>query len=49
MSFSLIGAQVYITLEQFDRAIEDCNQAISLNPAYVKAYMRKAVAQMEQT
>jgi len=39
-----IGAQVYITLEKFDNAIEDCDHAISLNPAFVKAYMRKAVA-----
>ena len=40
---------MFIKIEQFHKAIEDCETAIKLNPNSVKAHMRKAVALMELT
>ena len=37
-------AQAYIKLEQYGSAIEDANEAIKLDPRYIKAYYRKASA-----
>jgi len=45
----LKGAQVYITLHEYNKAIEDCDNAIKLNPTLAKAHMRKAVALMQLT
>ena len=44
----LAGAQVYIHLRDFERAVEDCDRAITLNPNWTKAYLRKAVAHSQQ-
>lgn len=38
-------AQAYIKEEMYGAALEDASQAIVLNPAYTKAYYRRAVAQ----
>jgi len=35
---------VYISLRDFERAVEDCDRAIEINPKWAKAYLRKAVA-----
>ena len=40
---------MFIKIEQFHKAIEDCETAIKINPNWVKAHMRKAVALMELT
>ena len=36
----LTGANVYHKLEQFDKAIADCQQAIEIDPNFTKAYYR---------
>lgn len=43
-----LGAQVYISLRDFERAVEDCDRAIAINPKWVKAYLRKAIAHSQQ-
>jgi len=36
---------MYLFLKsEFTKALDDCNQALQLNPNYVKAYHRKAKA-----
>jgi len=35
---------VYISLKDFDRAVEDCDRAMAINPKWAKAFLRKAVA-----
>ena len=40
-------AQVYIKQEEFSRAIEDSDMALELNPAFTRAYIRKATALFE--
>ncbi|EEC49721.1 predicted protein [Phaeodactylum tricornutum CCAP 1055/1] len=37
-------AAALLHMERYDHAIEDCNLAIILNPAYVKAYIRRSTA-----
>jgi hypothetical protein len=44
-----IGAQVYITLRQFEAAVQDCDKALVINPDWTKAYFRKAIALSEMT
>jgi tetratricopeptide (TPR) repeat protein len=44
-----LGAQVYITLRQFEAAVQDCNKALEINPDWTKAYFRKAMALSEMT
>ena len=44
----LVGALVYITIENFEKCIEDCDRAIEINKAFVKAYYRKAQAYREK-
>ena len=34
-------SQAYFYLEQFDNALQDCDQAILLNPTYFKAISNK--------
>ncbi len=34
-------------MEQYEKAVEDCNQAIRINNRWTKAYFRKAVALQE--
>jgi hypothetical protein len=36
-------------MEQFEKAVDDCNQAIRINGRWTKAYFRKAVALQELT
>lgn len=43
----MLGAQAYISLEMFEEAVKDCDQAIQINPQFVKAYYRKAKAMYE--
>lgn len=38
---------MYITLEMFDKAVEDCDTAIQISPSFSKAYFRKALALRE--
>ncbi len=33
---------LFVQLQRFDEAIEDCTRAIELNDGYMKAYMRRA-------
>jgi small glutamine-rich tetratricopeptide repeat-containing protein alpha len=40
-------ANVFIALEQFSKAIEDAESAITANPQFTKAYLRKALALFE--
>ena len=40
-------AQVYINLRAYDKAIEDSETAIKLDPSFTRAYCRKAMAQYE--
>ena len=35
---------VWIDTKQFERAIHDCDAAIKINPMWIKAYLRKAIA-----
>lgn len=37
-------AQAYIKLEKYKEAVDDCNQAISLNPNNCKAHLRKGTS-----
>jgi tetratricopeptide (TPR) repeat protein len=37
-------AQCFINLKMFDRAIEDCTKAISIDPAFSKALVRRATS-----
>jgi len=37
-------ANAYLELKQYNECLEDCNQAISIDPAYTKSYYRKAKA-----
>lgn len=39
-------AQVNIRLENYGSAVADCNEALALDPNFIKAYYRKGVAQM---
>ncbi|CAK9437817.1 uncharacterized protein LODBEIA_P21950 [Lodderomyces beijingensis] len=39
-------AQVHIKLENFGLAIQDCDDAIAIDPEFIKAYYRKGVSQM---
>ncbi len=39
---------MYIHLRDYERAVEDCDRAIALNPKWTKAYLRKAVAHSHQ-
>eukprot|EP00501_MAST-03F_sp_TOSAG23-6_P001271 GSMAST32.ASY1.ANO1.1319.1 assembled CDS len=41
-------AACFTKQRQFVRAILDCNEAINLDPAYTKAYLRRAAALFEQ-
>ena len=41
-------ANAHLALEQYDQCIQDCDQAIALDPDYVKAYYRKARALFDQ-
>ncbi|KAK2730817.1 hypothetical protein FQN55_005427 [Onygenales sp. PD_40] len=43
-SFYCNRAQVYIKLESYGYAVADATKAIELDPAYVKAYWRRAIA-----
>ena len=36
-------------MQQFEKAVEDCNQAIKINSRWTKAYFRKALALQELT
>ena len=38
------GAQVYITLEMFQEALESCEKAIEIDPHNTKGYLKKATA-----
>ena len=40
----VLRAAVHLKLENFTKAISDCNKAIALDPANAKAYLRKGVA-----
>ena len=40
----IIGALVYIYLENPVKAIEDCDKALQINNKWTKAYLRKAIA-----
>ena len=42
-----VGAQVCIVQEQFEQAVADCDRAIQINPGFVKAYSRKALALLQ--
>ena len=36
IKLSLLGAMAYISTEEFDKSIEDCDSALSLNKDFVK-------------
>ena len=42
--FGNTGAQVYITLEMFQEALESCEKAIEIDPHNTKGYLKKATA-----
>ena len=41
-------ASCYFELSQFDKSVADCNEAIKLNPQFIKGYYKKALALREQ-
>jgi len=44
-----LGGQAYITVGKYESALEDCEMAILMNPNFIKAYYRKALALYEMT
>jgi stress-induced-phosphoprotein 1 len=40
---------VYLELTEFDKCIQDCNEAIKIDPAYVKSYIRKGNAELSSS
>ena len=41
ISLATVGAQVYITIEHFEKAVEDCDKAIALDPGMTKVSQKQ--------
>eukprot|EP00960_Hanusia_phi_P039828 754070-Hanusia_phi.AAC.2 len=37
-------AQAYISINDYEKAVEDCNSCLEIDPRYVKAYLRRSTA-----
>ena len=42
-------ANAYLELHNYEECIADCNQAIKVDPSFIKSYFRKAKAQINQS
>ena len=42
-------ANAYLELTEFDKCIQDCNEAIKIDPGYIKSYIRKGNAELSSS
>lgn len=43
-SINVARAAAYMKIEKYQKALEDCTEAVRLNPKYAKVYMRMGLA-----